>query len=57
MGKKNNKIKEKVDKVLSEIGSEREEQMADIFNFKNKPTPQKVEKKTALSLWGQTKKQ
>ena len=56
MSKKREKIKEKVDKVLSEISSEREEQMADIFNFKNKPTPKKEENKNALSLWGQPKK-
>lgn len=56
MASKKEKIKEKVEKVLSEISSEREEQMADIFNFKNKPTPKKEESRNAISLWGQPKK-
>lgn len=56
MAKENKKIKEKVEKVLSEIGPDRVDQMADIFNFKNKPTPKKEEPKTATALWGQPKK-
>lgn len=55
MAKEDKKRKEKIDKILSEVGSQKEEGFNDIFNFKNKPTPAKVEKKSATELWGAKK--
>lgn len=56
MEKENKKRKEKIESVLSQIGSQKEEGFNDIFNFKNKPVVAELEKKSATELWGKPKK-
>ena len=56
MAKEEDKRRKKINKVLSKIGSKKEEGFNDIFNFKNKPVVTEVEKKSATELWGKPKK-
>ena len=56
MAEENAKRKRKIEKVLSEIGSSKEEGFNEILNFKNKPAHKEVEKKSATELWGNPKK-